>query len=289
MEREQAYDVLGIDESVSVQEIEERFRELANEKHPDKGGSVGEIMELIEARNKVLDETASNMLVPYQPSKALAPRDPEHEQKKEQSQKTVNRVIRKQTSKYKRYKQVSKLLGGIIGFLTFINLVFRVFGVMSDRRFNPIYLFLFIFREPQLTEILLFSLIVIGIFYWYLTTKVRNIELIITEVEEALDQKSNVVSVLSELDINLQQEQISAEEMEDTMEEWIDESDENSPIRKIFSIMSINLNLRNIARQIGSGDFNRIFIQKSIENGILEEEVNAGETTGFEVTYKIKI
>ena len=65
MDRKKAFSVLGVDDSVSSHEVEERFRVLANDAHPDKGGSDQLMSELNDARAtaiKFIDN--GNALVP---------------------------------------------------------------------------------------------------------------------------------------------------------------------------------------------------------------------------------
>lgn len=47
--RPQAYQVLGLDVSATAAEIKQRYRQLAAENHPDKGGDSSRFMEIREA------------------------------------------------------------------------------------------------------------------------------------------------------------------------------------------------------------------------------------------------
>ena len=63
MDRHEAMAVLGLSGDPTVEEIESRFRELAHDLHPDKGGDHEAMTKLARARDAVLDINSSTALV----------------------------------------------------------------------------------------------------------------------------------------------------------------------------------------------------------------------------------
>lgn len=63
MDRSEALDYLDLDSSASDDEINQRFRELVHESHPDTEGSDEEMAKLIEARDTALEETPTELEV----------------------------------------------------------------------------------------------------------------------------------------------------------------------------------------------------------------------------------
>lgn len=50
------YDVLGVARDATADEVKARFRELAKEHHPDKGGDEGQFVKIKKAREEILAE-----------------------------------------------------------------------------------------------------------------------------------------------------------------------------------------------------------------------------------------
>ena len=114
----QAFVILGLDNSASTQEVEERFRSLANDAHPDKGGSDQQMSELNEARATALKFLGDvNAMVPAEAlqgaliaaqSHALARQHLSH--KIAESRKEIRD---RATNKLRKYRRASTILAAV--------------------------------------------------------------------------------------------------------------------------------------------------------------------------------
>lgn len=292
MDEERAFDILDLPKNASSAEIEKQFRDLIHQNHPDSGGDREELIELIEARETAIESSPGTEMTKY--DKGSVPELPNKtfDQKKQESEKTVNRVIRKQTSRFRRYKQFMKIFGSIIGLTTFLRVILETFNPRPSPEYG--FVLYFIQEIPISTWFLL--LVIIGMAYWFLNMKINNIDIIVSEVEEVFDQKSNLLQMFSELDIDLGDEYVTEGELQSAFNEWVIQEKELGGldwivyfIRDMFSLMAPKLELHSIARKLGPADFNRIFLRKCIEADILEEEVESSGDNQFEVNYQINI
>lgn len=289
MDEDRAFEILDLPTDASATEIETRFQELANQHHPDSGGNTEELIHLIEARGTAIDSLPSNKLAVYDEKGHLEISN--KDKKEKQSEKAVNRIIRKQTSKYRRYKQFLRILAPFLGLFTLLRIFVTItdLGTMSTSEIP-----LFILVIPLSIWILLLS--AVGIAYWGLNTKIKNIEIIVSETEEVFSQKSNLLRVFSDLGIDMERELITEEELQSAFQEWISK-DENytftqhqaDMFRRMLSLLSPRLELRSIARKIGPADFNRIFLRKCVEAEIIEERVESRGKGEFGVNYYINL
>ena len=293
MERDEAWEVLDLPPDAQEDQIESQFREKVTEKHPDNGGSKEAFSRLLEARNTLLDAQGELDLAKSTSLLDQSTLPIRYEQNKRQTEKTVNRIRRKNTSRYRRRMQVLKVLGGLFGFFSALASFFSFFGSQVQSSLLIQFNELFTTVRGQVLLLLTVSLLfMIGLMYWVFSVRVRNIEMAITETEEALDQKPNIIEILGELDLQLQNGKVKQSELERAIDDWAEgESHEQNPLfspRSLFGVMSPELRLKDIAGKIGSADFNRIFLRKCVEHGLIEEQVNAKEDD-WGVRYKLTV
>lgn len=125
MDTTKAFLALGLNRTASSQEVEDRFRSLANDVHPDKGGSDEQMSELNEARATALKFIAdSNALVP---EKALQEALVAVQSKTLNQQDLSNRIAESRkiirdrtTNKLRKYRLASTMLAAICGGAIFI-------------------------------------------------------------------------------------------------------------------------------------------------------------------------
>ena len=292
MDDQEAYNVFDLDESASQEDIKDRFKELIIQVHPDQGGSSEEFSDIIEAKEHL---TGSNTELVFQPTSIDKPEtyDPEYEQKQNQTEKTVNKIIRNRTSTYRRYKQVTKVIGGVGGFMLFIRALSGLTGYEAFTRGLFLYFPVKIKIMQELVSIILIPVVIVfGLQYWYLSIKINNIEVMITEIEESFDQKSNIIRILEEIQINEKNKSVSEQDLKEEIYQWMYEDKEVTNIRErllsTFKILSIDFNLKKIAAKIGSSDFTRIFLRKAIEHNIIEEKVKS-KNSKIVVEYRINL
>ncbi|WP_434531028.1 J domain-containing protein [Haloarcula sp. NS06] len=281
MDIDEAYKYLNVDEDTTLESVERRYAKLAKEYHPDQGGDPEEFKKLIEARNKIRENIRNQDIRLYEDTGVVETSNSNYSKKKEKTKKTINRIERRQTSKYRRVKQYLLPFTVLAGVISLINIL------KSLVQPNIVFPAIPFVRGEIMAPILIVLCLYFGAIYWYLRTKVRNLELMITEIEEVLDQKSNIVRLLSDLNADFNQDSISEENLEKAISDWMGQGSSSPTF--IFSFMSPNLDMHSIANKIGSGDFNRILLRKCIENNILEEEIGSRGSEDWEVSYKIKL
>lgn len=291
MDEERAFEILEIPKTASSEDIENKFQDLVNQRHPDRGGNAEDLMELIEARRTALESQSGKSLTPYEEDAVPKIPNETYDQKKNKSEKTLDRIVRKHTSKYRRYKQILKIFTAFIGTLTFFRLISSFIPTVSD---GPLILDEFAMYFTTFTLLLYIG--TLGFLYWLINLKVKNIEVIVAEVEEVFDQKSNLIRMLSNLDMDLEDDYITEEELQIAIKDWTDTNNSSSWVessletsRNAFSLLSPNLELHSIANKIGPADFNRIFLRKCIEAGIIEEKVESEGDGQFSVKYYLTI
>jgi hypothetical protein len=295
MELEKAYEILDIDENHSQEEIEERFRELTHKTHPDVNGSEEKFEELVKARDTAIDNTSKNNIKKYSNKGQERQLPIEYQQRRQETESTIEQIRRKQTSKNRRRLQRLKIFGGLsVIFSGGLTAYQFLSSSLQSRILQPT-------LPPNVTPLLFITTIslitVFGIFYWLELVRVRNTELAITEAEEALDQKANIVRVLKEIPIQSNKSTISEQELEVVFQEWVNESSEGeqnqpnlyefliteSQFSGIFGVMPEHLDLQMIALQIGVADFSRIFLRKGIEKDIIQEKIGDKWSVQYEI------
>lgn len=292
MELDEAYETLELDEGVERDQVSDRFQELVKIHHPDSGGDEETFDKITKARDTVMRNVDDAEIVPYSPSENPFPLPDRYEQKRSETKTTIKRIKRKQTSHHRRRIQVLKIFGVFFGMISAIVGGLSIF--VSGFQFEASQVLVSIWSDPfgriMILPLLSF-LFTGGIYYWILRVRIQNTEMIITEAEESLEQKSNIVRLLDELPLNPGDGMITGEDFQHAFQEWFEHSemgDTQFDFLGIFGVMPQNLNLHTLAHQIGPADFQRIFLRKSIEHGIIEETVDSdGEV--WSVQYEITI
>jgi len=118
METKEAFSILGLDLQATSHEIEEKFRILAKEAHPDKGGTAEAMSEINEARATALKSIAdSTSLVPVNLVRDLVAASQAESNKQQNLTKRVvesrEEISRRSTNKLRKYRRVSGILGAI--------------------------------------------------------------------------------------------------------------------------------------------------------------------------------
>lgn len=76
LDEQDPYHLLGVSPHASLESIRERYRQLALENHPDRGGSAERMGEVNAAYEKVLQHRERTAKVPRPPEKALVAKAP---------------------------------------------------------------------------------------------------------------------------------------------------------------------------------------------------------------------
>ena len=99
----QAFEVLGLPESASVEQIHARYRELAPDRHPDLGGDPRDWTELAEAHEVAIGARAGNALVPLvrDLARQAAEESERRSERRTAAQHSAERLIRRRTGTLK--------------------------------------------------------------------------------------------------------------------------------------------------------------------------------------------
>lgn len=125
MDIDNAFKILGLNSSSAIEEVESAYKELALEKHPDKGGDPAEMAELSEARD-VLREYLSSKSLPavikqfdlaVQNMNELARNQRNVEKKIERITKDIRETA---TVQLRKWRQFAIILAGISAAAIFI-------------------------------------------------------------------------------------------------------------------------------------------------------------------------
>lgn len=293
MDKDRALELLDIDTPYSREDVKNSYTTKVLEHHPDQGGDPEKFQEISNARDVAITALPGGAIAPYQPTDNLKLND--HSNIRDQTEKTIDRIVRKQTSRYRRLRRISKVFTALTGLPVFIRLLLMFLPIFSQIRNVSI------LSEPSTTIIMIMlfiSAIYSGVCYWYLRFKIQTIEEMITELDEFFALNSNILSLLQQLPISFDNHSVTDNQLRSAINEWAENSDGERrrgvlgsvlSLYNISGIVSPNLDIQYIARQIGSGDFNRIFIQKCLENGILREQLHLDNPDEMGVRYSLAI
>ena len=126
MDTKQAFAVLGLDRQSSLEEIEERFRTLANQHHPDHGGEHESMAELNKARSVALRTlTLGTTLVPLEALNAAMTAVVMRQEERKILDRRVDNM-RKQlyfrsTSKFRRNRRIAGMFIAIAAAAIFLS------------------------------------------------------------------------------------------------------------------------------------------------------------------------
>ena len=274
MNESEAFEVLGLDPSASEEEIEEKYRELAQEHHPDKEGDKEEFAKLSEAKKIALGQEEPHELeLVEQAIENYTEIVLDQQQKREKSRKTVNRLIRYQTYKYRRRKQMTILLGGSLGILTLFS-TFLDIPVTQGNSFSLI---------------ITASAIFVGIMYWTYHVQTENITTLITEADEALENNVIFVNLLQNIGIHKGDgTSFTQQELVDKINEWTEgTSSELTLTASSIFLPPEEVDFEQLAKIVGPTDFSKLLIRKGLANNLIaEDEISKGDE--LTVTYQTK-
>ena len=253
MDESEAFEKLGLEPSATEEEIKERYRELVPQNHPDAEGTSEDMEELNTAKEVAL-ASSSDDLVKTEALEDSIRLSTQQEQQRIESEKTVERLIDRGTSRYRRFRQMTIIFGGISAILGVVIQTgsFRI-------EYFPVSITAGVF--------LVISLIYTYIFH----ASMQNIELMINEADEALSDKMEYIRLLEDIGIRYQDDpRFTESELENAIEEWIDDTNSTTSFfAKGF--LKPKLDFESLAGHVGPSDFSRLVIRKGLEKDILSE------------------
>lgn len=274
MDEAEAFEILNLPASSSNEEIEERFREMVPENHPDQRGENDDLKRLTEARDVALSQDSTDLELVESTLDTIAEKQIARDERRIEAEKTVERLKRRSTSKYRRRRHLSILSGvitaGVVGMYRFIqNAEFFTL--------NPV--------------ILIFVLSYIGGFgvvsaFFHLSMK--NIESLINDADDALEDKMRFIQLLEDIGMDFQSDpSFTRSELEDKIEEW--RKDPDNPTNPLSLIIFPQaLDFKRLAQLVGTTDFTRLLIRKGLAKQIFKEDESL-EEGNWTVRYRLNL
>lgn len=276
MDSSEAIEILEISPSASKDKIHTRFRELVQEHHPDTGGDKESFETIVEARDVALSQRSDKLVPAEQTIESFTNHISNKSQRRHETEKTVDRIVRTHTSKFRRYKQTAILFGGAI---TLIMILPGLLGFDS---------YLVPLSSIGGQVLIAVYIITFAVLYWLIHSASNGIEMLIQEGEEALEDKMRFINLLNEIGLNYENHPtFTREEFEVQIEKWLNEESSNySPFLTKHLYVPEVIDFRTLADRIGRADFSRLVVQKGLEKELITEidDVQDGEWT---IAYKI--
>lgn len=234
MKPETALDILGIEGETTPEEIDGRFRTLANEHHPDRGGTDQSMAELNEARAVALRSLiSSDVMVPV---KALPTAIAQYVAHEKQRHLVDVRVVKAQeevrlrsTNKLRRYRHISGILAAVSTAVFFFGKEFPfeilagVVPIEVQGEFSEM-------AQPYAAELaatkrywtlMCFNVAIVGAFVaWFLSARIERVENKLRDFEERTGTKTLLYQVLKELLGKKIHLSWTLEEMADDISKW---------------------------------------------------------------------
>ena len=272
MDPKRALKILGLDDQSSADEIEQRFRALTSQLHPDRGGTNESMAELNEARFVALQATQPGQnLVPLEALNAAmtvaAIRQEERQTLDRRVEDMRKHMHSRSTSKYKRNRKIAGIFAGIAGAAIFlreeipIDVLFPLSSVSytlslppdeqaelnqwqadRDRSFSAMWSIMFLSIAANA-----------GFAAWFLTTRIDKVNRELEDLEEQTGTKTLLYLFLQEI----LGEKIRAKWTLSDMVEAISQK-ETVPKKYVYA-----------ADQIGSMRFSQFLIDRALQLNLI--------------------
>jgi hypothetical protein len=199
-----AFEIFGLKPGATSAEIEQRFRMLASEKHPDHGGSAEEFTEVITARDRlqagadagdlvrlgtgdvVLTPSAQADLAVVERRRLVV------QEQQENSERVTKGLVRAEVSKLTRNKRRASFLGLLGGGTAALTLVLRATDSTAERYLE------FAWIAPVLIgSVALGAVCAIGGFA--ISDQISRIEQAIEDAAETMSSRATFLDLLYEL------------------------------------------------------------------------------------------
>lgn len=311
--RQEALNILGLNQDASAAEVDERFHRLASETHPDHGGSAEHFSKVVAARDHLKREAAGNDLVRVEGhgSALVASHNTElvalererHIEKKrqEKSERVTKGLVRAEVSRLTRSKRRASFLAWLGGGTGVATLALRGTGSTAEAFIG----------FPWVAWVLALSVVVgvtCAIASFAISDQISRIEQAIEDAAETMSSRSTFLDLLYEVTEagyiddhaawttdELAEAVSTWSQMNSKGTQWRGDSDGYAPqVLRIATFPSFALrriarwsmsgrfdptpSLADLAQVIGSKGFVRMLIAKGEETRILvvEEEVFEG-------------
>jgi hypothetical protein len=256
-----AFELLGLPLSASAEEIDDRYRDLARDAHPDAGGSETRMRELNTARDLAkVSLAAGTAIVPASLIRDLILASQGamgQQERREEARGLARRMTHRATSRLRRMKELSALLGALSAGALFLgkDLPTQVFSNLPAPITSH--------YGASFTLVAILFAIGGGIGYWMLQDRVRRVEQDIQDLEHHLGFRSSYVDFLLEVWAFAEHGPWSVADLEQGIELWARQPAKN------------HSSWQHLARMVGSSEFARLLITKGQGLGLLTRKEEA--------------
>ncbi len=255
-----AFEILGLPASATDADIEERYRELAREKHPDAGGSEDDMRQLNVARDVAKETVKPGPLVPLEVARSLIMTTTraiaERGEAREEAQRAIDAAKHSATSAVRRYKDMSLIFGGLSVAALFLgkDLPATYFEGMG--------------ASNEFTKGFILAALAIGmcaaVAYWQLFNRVTRIEQQVDDLRKSLSTRSGFATVWFDItDSSRSKEGWTLAELQDLVSGWAAHKRRDRQHRE-------GEDRKRLARLIGESDFIHLLLAKGKELELLK-------------------
>lgn len=278
MDYQQAFKILNLPTNSNEEKIVSRYKELAKENHPDKGGSDEPMSNILMAKDIALAYSNKKQLVPIDVTRDIITKELiEYQNTFKDLEKTEQQITRRYVSRYKRYKNFAGIFGVFTGGFAFVNTIY-------SNEFFPIEL-------TQLHKTSLFILaFVMGLYYWIFSSMAETINNHIIEVLDEFDDKEIYINEVDKIIPPEKRHGFTKRELIDMIGSWSGNSAKGhiEPLF-MFPFLSHSWSIKKLARNIGPKDFSKILILKGLKNDVLEEKEISDDQGYLSLNYVLKL
>lgn len=319
MDKEEAFKILELEITANAEQVEEKFKLLANQNHPDRGGSGDAMARLNVARDKAHEFLAvKRPLVPiesiHQIVLASQEKLVEHQQLTEKANESKNEIRARSTNRLRGSRRVAGIFVAISAVVTFfgkqipkdilpsepppfyVNFLQEKDEIkLRDRWINDV---------DELTRgLTLLGFVVLtmaGGIAWVITNRIDKIEHDVKDFEELTNSKRMMFLFLKQLLGDKINAQWSFDQFSSAIEEWAFDnirlhsglSRARSRPSRFFILSPINeytnaLQLNHLPRAIGIHSFANYVLDRSLVLGLIES-MESYEDGVLVETYVIK-
>lgn len=276
MDYQQAFKILNLPTNSDTEKIKSRYKKLAKENHPDKGGSNEAMSNILIAKDIALTYSNNKQLVPIELTREMAKDLIEYQNIFKKLEKTETQITRKYVSRYKKYKNLTGIFGVFTGGFAFINASF------SDT-LVPIGL------TSQTKTFLFVIAFVMGFYYWFFSSMAESINNHIIEALDEFDDKETYINVVDKIILSGKRQGFTKRELIDLIGSWSGNSVKGHIEPIISPIFSRPWSIEKLAINIGPEDFSRIIILKGLKNDVFEEKEIIDDQGYLSLKYVLKL
>jgi phospholipid N-methyltransferase len=267
MEPDEAFTVLGLPINASAAEIQERFRKLALERHPDRGGDHGDMAQLNNARDVALNfATRDKSLTVREVMDVLtgvSSQNLKHQRRKDHVEHIRRSVIDRNIAPMQRARQAAIVFGGVAGVAAFLS-------TQLSQNVNAV------MAVVPLASVSA-ACAVGALVAHYKADRIKG--LVETFVYE-LEDKSLLANLIREAQSHTCTPNFTQDSLQQALESWLNTG---SVLGRL-----VPRNIGEVIMMLGPHDAARLMIAKGLETAILLELEAEGEDGQFQITYSLR-